>query len=107
MASTTKSMCVVCLRCVHNSNTHVRCMLCSRRVHATCIWRPVLGTTVQLPGDYMCYHCLSDVLPFININNDDDFYTQCSIPNYSLNQKAYIDLQTLIIIFFMHSFQIY
>ena len=68
--------CLMCKSYVHSSNPRVRCLICKGLVHKSCL----------LYDDhyFYCGFCISSSLPFVNLDDDDDFFDEVGITNYTL-----------------------
>ena len=67
--------CLVCNLNVHSSNKKRQCLICSRIAHLSCL--------NYSDGIYYCCHCISDAMPFVHMEDDDDFFNQFGILNYT------------------------
>ena len=84
MAST-KFACLVCLGYI----SRFRCTVCSPPVHVVCIRMYLFCCTkAQILSDFVRVWCLSEALPLLAANNNDDFYSLSNVSNCTLNSSA-------------------
>ena len=67
-------LCLVCNTRVHNSNKMSRCRICLGYVHLKC--------AIPDPNNFHCNLCLVNILPFLSITEDDDFYDAIGVKNF-------------------------
>ena len=60
-----KHPCTICKRLVHSSNRKIECLLCHNLAHVSCL-------NVSANSVFYCVTCMSDILPFMNLEVVDD-----------------------------------
>ena len=69
-------LCLVCNTRVHNSNKVSHCQICLGYVHFRC--------ADSDPDSFHCCPCLTNVLSFLSIMDDDDFYSAVGVTNFQM-----------------------
>ena len=71
--------CSVCNSQLHASNKKRICLICKRHAHWLCA--PVSD------GIYYCMICLNQSLPFLHIENEDEYFEQFGLSQYTLKNN--------------------
>ena len=69
--------CDICIKRIALHSFHLSCSACDRSFHIKCL--PFVSKTDSIyinrqENQWICIRCAEEILPFNNIDNDDDFY---------------------------------
>ena len=87
------NMCYICTKKIQSHSKIMTCLLCQQKIHCKCITVQTSEISGLLKiGDWYCFTCMSDALPFIHIIDEIEYKkTLSEKDHFEISWESYYD----------------